>query len=93
MTGINSKSIELYSYRGYYLACFLLLDESIPLNLTITHSSNNMRYITPNSYNLMGVSVNDKPIEMEMYNPGGLDTMVEVFECIGSVNLEATVDY
>lgn len=41
----------------------------------------------------MSTSVGSRPIEVEMYNPGGLETMVEVFECKGTVDLEVTVDY
>ena len=69
-------------------------NDVVPQTVTITHTTNNnLRYLTPNSYNLMSTSVGSRPIEVEMFNPGGLETMVEVFECKGTVDLEVTVDY
>lgn len=93
--GSSSKSIELRSQRGYYIACYSLLDAAVdPLNLTVTYSTNNhLRYVPPNSYNFIISTAEQKSKEFELYNPVGLDTMVEVFECSGTANLEATTNY
>lgn len=52
-----------------------------------------MRYIQPNTINLMNSNHDDPATTIEMYNPKRRPMLVEVFECGGQVNFEATTDY
>jgi hypothetical protein len=52
-----------------------------------------MRFVSESSVNLMNSNHDDPPTMFEMYNPNKNSVMVEVFECIGEVSFEATLDY
>lgn len=87
-------NVELKSLRGYYLVCMTLYDEKEPANVTIMHSYNvNLRFVMAYSDNLMSNSDTEGPVLIEMYNPTKESVMVEVFECTGEVDFEATSDY
>ncbi|CAM6005740.1 unnamed protein product [Sphagnum balticum] len=45
------------------------------------------------SDNLMSNSVGESPVLLEMYNPTKESVLVELFECSGEVEFEATSDY
>ena len=87
-------NIEMKSLRGYYLICMTVYDEKKPQNVTVMHSYNvNFRFVMAYSDNLMSNADTEQAVLLEMYNPTSESVLVELFECSGEVDFEATSDY
>lgn len=86
-------NIELRSVEGTYQVCLLLVDNLRPANVTLMkYSKATFQYASPYEYSLVTVRPEER-IVLEVNSRPGMQTLFEVFECTGEVNVAVLSDY